>query len=120
MKTPEELNALKNEVETMNKKLPALSDEELSQVNGGAWSDIEPDRRISDLRRYLNANENFDKRMIGQYVRLIEDYDWIQDAFVQFLDSNLRYHIIDQTTYDGMMTILFSERYYVDDYGKLR
>ena len=38
MKTPEELNALKNEVETMNKKLAELTDEELSQVSGG-WED---------------------------------------------------------------------------------
>ena len=35
MKTTEELNALKNEVETLDKKLTALSDEELEQVNGG-------------------------------------------------------------------------------------
>ena len=35
MKTPEELNALKNEVETMNKKLAELTEEELSQVSGG-------------------------------------------------------------------------------------
>ena len=35
MKTKEELNALKNEVETLNKKLAELSDEELSQVSGG-------------------------------------------------------------------------------------
>ena len=36
MKTPEELNALKNEFETLNKKLQELTDEELSQVTGGA------------------------------------------------------------------------------------
>ena len=36
MKTTEELNALKNEVETMNRKLAELNDEELSQVTGGA------------------------------------------------------------------------------------
>ena len=36
MKTPEELNALKNEVETLDKKLTALSDEELAQVSGGS------------------------------------------------------------------------------------
>ena len=35
MKTPEELNALKNEVETLNKKLAELSEEELAQVSGG-------------------------------------------------------------------------------------
>ena len=36
MKTPEELNALKSEVETLNKKLAELTDEELAQIAGGA------------------------------------------------------------------------------------
>ena len=35
MKTKEELNALKEEVETLNKKLAELSEEELKQVSGG-------------------------------------------------------------------------------------
>ena len=35
MKSKEELNALKNEVETLNKKLAELSEEELAQVTGG-------------------------------------------------------------------------------------
>ena len=35
MKTKEELNALKAEVETLNKKLAELSEEELEQVSGG-------------------------------------------------------------------------------------
>ena len=35
MKTKEELNALKEEVETLNKKLCELTDEELEQVSGG-------------------------------------------------------------------------------------
>ena len=35
MKTKEELNALKEEVETLNKKLHELTDEELEQVSGG-------------------------------------------------------------------------------------
>ena len=35
MKTVEELNALKEEVETLNKKLAELSEEELEQVAGG-------------------------------------------------------------------------------------
>ena len=34
-KTQEELNALKEEVETLNKKLVELTDEELEQVTGG-------------------------------------------------------------------------------------
>ena len=35
MKTKEELNALKEEVETQNKKLHELTEEELAQVSGG-------------------------------------------------------------------------------------
>lgn len=35
MKTKEELSTLKNEVETLNKKLAELSEEELKQVSGG-------------------------------------------------------------------------------------
>ena len=34
-KTQEELNALKEEVETLNKKLHELTEEELAQVTGG-------------------------------------------------------------------------------------
>ena len=35
MKTKEELNALKEEGETLNKKLAELTEEELEQVTGG-------------------------------------------------------------------------------------
>ena len=35
MKTQEELNALKEEVETLNKKLAELTEEEFTQVRGG-------------------------------------------------------------------------------------
>ena len=35
MKTKEDLNALKEEVETVSKKLHELTDEELEQVSGG-------------------------------------------------------------------------------------
>ena len=41
MKTKEELNALKEEVETLNKELHELTEEELAQVSGGAHV-IEP------------------------------------------------------------------------------
>ena len=35
-----ELNALKEEVETLNKKLAELTEEELAQVSGGRASDV--------------------------------------------------------------------------------
>ena len=40
VKTQEELNAIKEEVETLNKKLQELTDEELAQVSGG--HDLDP------------------------------------------------------------------------------
>ena len=40
MKTKEELNALKNEVETLNKKLAELTEDELKSVTGGAPAPI--------------------------------------------------------------------------------
>lgn len=36
MKTKEELNALRNEVEALNKKLAELNEEELEQITGGS------------------------------------------------------------------------------------
>ena len=35
MKTKEELDALKNEVEALNKKLAELTEDELKQISGG-------------------------------------------------------------------------------------
>ena len=46
MKTPEELNAIKEEVETVSRKLRELTEEELTQVSGGKdysqqqWKDL--------------------------------------------------------------------------------
>ena len=39
MKTPEELNVLKEEVETLKKKLAELTEDELKQVAGGETPD---------------------------------------------------------------------------------
>ena len=41
MKTKEELNALKEEVETLNRKLAELTEEELVQVAGGHDAPVE-------------------------------------------------------------------------------
>ena len=40
MKTKEELNALKKEVEALNKKLAELSDKELEEVVGGGTAHL--------------------------------------------------------------------------------
>ena len=49
MKTPEELTALKEKVETLNKKLAELSAEELEQVSGGAAGSVQ----------FFNADKGF-------------------------------------------------------------
>ena len=59
MKTKEELNALKEEIETLNKKLAELTEEELAQVSGGI--DL-PDRSggvlpAGNFMRFNPANE---------------------------------------------------------------
>ena len=41
MKTKEELTALKEEVETLNRKLHELTEEELAQVSGGAAGSVQ-------------------------------------------------------------------------------
>ena len=38
MKTKEELNALKEKVETVSRKLAELTEEELAQVSGGVFA----------------------------------------------------------------------------------
>ena len=57
MKTKEELNALKEEVETVSKKLHELAEEELAQVSGGDHvrpddSALEPPGHDPNERRY--------------------------------------------------------------------
>ena len=58
MKTKEELNALKERVEDLNKKLADLSEAELSQVVGGAMDESVDDivrRYNDDVRHYLDG-----------------------------------------------------------------
>ena len=51
MKTKEELNKIKEEVETVNKKLHELTEEELEQVTGGGLPDIfKRDFKFLDLK----------------------------------------------------------------------
>ena len=54
MKTKEELNAIKEEVETLNKKLAELTEDELAQVSGG--SDTEKPT-CPRYRETVNQNE---------------------------------------------------------------
>ena len=58
MKTKEELNALKEEVETLNKKLAELTEEELSLVTGGDGFPVFGGAVIEVGKWYKRMNEN--------------------------------------------------------------
>ena len=57
MKTKEELNALKEEVETLNKKLAELSEEELKQVVGGTQENTCPRGKTEMDQECKNCSE---------------------------------------------------------------
>ena len=54
MKTKEELNALKEEVETLNKKLDELTEEELAQVSGGVLPGLQPSVKIAHTKTTIS------------------------------------------------------------------
>ena len=67
MKTKEELNALKNEVEHVSKKLSALTEEELEQVTGG---NIE-----QEIKNLAKQHFQLEKESTGDKVKdFIEKY----------------------------------------------
>ena len=60
MKTKEELNAIKTEVEALNKKLREVTDEQLVQVAGGNGFDIPIAHSIAKQPRLEDSGENID------------------------------------------------------------
>lgn len=69
MKTAEELTALKNEVEVLNQKLSALTEEELEQVTGG---NIEQEIKNLAKQHYQLEKESTDdilKDFLEKYAR---------------------------------------------------
>ena len=54
MTTKEELNALKNEIETLNGKLAELSEDELKQIVGGMKIVVEEDEESSWYQTILD------------------------------------------------------------------
>ena len=65
MKTKEELNALKEEVEALNAKLAELSEEELAQIAGGAQ---ECDEFLAVIRPAMEKNSlEQDKALLQTY-----------------------------------------------------
>ena len=61
MKTKEELNALKAEVEAVSKKLSELTEEELAQVTGGGIIDL-PESLCPTCDRFKPIDGNMDNR----------------------------------------------------------
>ena len=55
MKSIEELNALKEEVETVNEKLHELTEEELSQVSGGVLPGFQPSVKIAHTKSTISS-----------------------------------------------------------------
>ena len=63
MKTKEKLNALKEEVETVGKKLHELTDEELVQVSGGAMITNQNMAAINTLTQLSKNQSSLSKSM---------------------------------------------------------
>ena len=60
MKSPEELKSLKEEVETLNKKLSELTDEELQRVSGGFIPPLPKSLEIHKVDEHTGANMKAD------------------------------------------------------------
>ena len=73
MKTKEELNALKEEVETLNKKLHELTEEELAQVGGGVSESGILDNILQELTNWLDKHPNATKLDIYQILNEKKD-----------------------------------------------
>ncbi len=64
MKTQEELNALKKEVETLNRKLAELTEEELAQVIGGTGTNTSNVCEMTDSSGLPLKDPNTAKEMV--------------------------------------------------------
>ena len=65
MKTKEELNALKEEVESLNKKLAELSEEELEQVTGGVGN-YGKEQNPAEFEHYDDGNYYYGDENAGK------------------------------------------------------
>lgn len=60
MKTNEELDALRNEIEDMNRRLQELTSEELKQVTGGFIPPYPPIRKVGHSKRVGSDPEGWE------------------------------------------------------------
>ena len=73
MKTKEELNTLKEEVKTLNKKLAELSEDELEMVSGGVSESGILDNILQELTNWLDKHPNATKLDIYQILNEKKD-----------------------------------------------
>ena len=71
MKTADELNALKEEVETLNKKLAELSEDELKQVTGGLDLNVGYENSDYDIVYKKDGVEVEDLTKPGDYTAVV-------------------------------------------------
>ena len=88
MKSKEELNALKEEVETLSRKLHELTDGELEQVSGGFTDHGDGTYSFvhGDGFRYVLGNETVDYTVLGNYDHLTLD-DWVLCEYIHERDG---------------------------------
>ena len=73
MKTREELNALEEEVVTLNKRLAELTEDELKQVAGGVSEPGMLDNILQELTNWLDKHPNATKLDIYQILNEKKD-----------------------------------------------
>ena len=71
MKTKEELNALKKEVEVLNKKLAELSEDEVKQVTGGLDLNVGYENSDYDIGYKKDGVEVEDLTKPGDYTAVV-------------------------------------------------
>ena len=102
MKTKEELNALKNKVESLNRKLAELTDDEMKQVMGGdlqSWQWLLNDfsvqlnmvNTMEELERLCNYSKGVADRFLQNGYLTQDEYDNaiknIDNAYINFQHS---------------------------------
>lgn len=93
MKTQEELNAIKQKVEALNKKLALLPDDALQQVTGGGSSESGIlDNILQDVTNWLDKHPNATKLEI--YMILKEKKEECSDELTEE-DMNLLNELIN-------------------------
>ena len=71
MKTKEELNALKEEVETLNRKLHELTEEELAEVSGGARHILREDPESTAV--VAESEVKLKERAVAEHLKVAEE-----------------------------------------------